>query len=579
VNRSRGIYLVGFSASGKSTIAKLVGKKLNCPAYDLDEQIEESSGMAIPMIFLKEGEPGFRLRETKALRALSDYEKFVVATGGGTFISSTNRQLMARNGWTICLEGQPQTLLSRIQQQLSDADPKAIRPMLDAVYPLEQIRTLKNSRQPAYALADWTVHTDRLTADQIADEVIRAANMLDTSISPPAEVSGPPMRHSLNPDSPPPIVVGGGPWPCYVVVDWGQLSGLGDQLKHVLPHAKRTAILTDSLTWERLGGTLAHSLKTAGLEVHVREVTPDEGVKTLDEVKRIHDWLLAIKIRRDDAFAVAGGGAIDDVGSFAASTYMRGVPLVKVPTSLEGIVDASIGGKTAINHPRARNLIGTFFHPRLVWSDVSLLQSENPEELRSAWAEVVKYAMLESSLLRDQVMGMTLLEQLEQHVDNLKLLQRPILLNVISRCVALKAQVVAADERDLGQYRIFLNYGHTIAHALETATNYQLLHGDAVAIGMAVEAALAVRLGMADASVESRQTRLLSQFGLPTQLPSVGREKLLELIYYDKKVFGSTPSWILPIGAGRAVVSRAVAEGDLIAVLEQLSAERHARLV
>jgi 3-dehydroquinate synthase len=150
-----------------------------------------------------------------------------------------------------------------------------------------------------------------------------------------------------------------------------------------------------------LGGTLADSLDAAGLEVHVREVTPDESVKTLDEVKRIHDWLLAINIRRDDAFVVAGGGAIDAVGSFAASRYMRGVPLVKVPAALEGIVDASIGGKTAINHPRARNLVGTFFHPRLVWSDVSLLKSENPEQLRSAWAEVVKYAMLGGSLLRD----------------------------------------------------------------------------------------------------------------------------------------------------------------------------------
>lgn len=571
MNNSRGIYLVGFSASGKSTIAKLVGEKLNWPAYDLDEEIEEQSGMTIPVIFQKEGEPGFRLRETKALRAVSDSDGFVLATGGGTFISSTNRQLMARNGWTICLEGQPQTLLSRIQRQLNDADPKAIRPLLDAMYPLDQIRTLKNSRQSAYALADWTVHTDRLTADQIADEVIRAAQILDASTAPASDMSGVPMRHSLNPDSPPPIVVGGGPWPCYVVVDWGQLPALGDQLRHVLPHAKRTAILTDSGTWGRLGGVVTNSLNTAGLDVHVRETAPDERVKTLDEVKGIHDWLLNTRIRRDDAVIVAGGGAIDDVGSFAASTYMRGVPLVKVPTSLEGIVDASIGGKTAINHPCARNLIGTFFHPRLVWSDVSLLQSENAEELRSAWAEVVKYAMLESSLLRDQVMGTTLLDQLEQNVEDLMALQRPVLLNVIARCVALKAQVVAADERDLGQYRIFLNYGHTIAHALETATNYQLLHGDAVAIGMTVEAALAVRLGMAETSVESRQTRLLSEFRLPTRLPHVSLRKLLELVHHDKKVFGGAPSWILPIGAGRAVVSRSVSERDLMAVLEQLS--------
>jgi 3-dehydroquinate synthase len=243
-----------------------------------------------------------------------------------------------------------------------------------------------------------------------------------------------------------------------------------------------------------------------------------------------------------------------------------------VPTSLEGIVDSSIGGKTAINHPSARNLIGTFFHPRLVWSDVSLLQDEDPEELRSAWAEVVKYAMLESSLLRDEVMGITLFDQIEQHVNELTRLQKSTLLNVIARCVALKAQVVGADERDLGQYRIFLNYGHTVGHALETATNYELLHGDAVAIGMAVEAALAVRLGMADGSVETRQNKLLTEFRLPTRLPAISLDRLLELIRHDKKVSGGTPSWILPVGVGRAVVSRAVSETDLIAVLKERSA-------
>lgn len=554
MNLSRGIYLVGFSASGKSTIAKLVGEKLNWPAYDLDEQIEELSGMTVPLIFQREGEPGFRLRETKALRALSDSGKFVLATGGGTFVSDVNRQLMAKKGWAICLEGRPQTLLSRIQQQLEDADPKAIRPMLDAVYPLDHIRTLKNSRQSVYALADWTVHTDRLTTEQIADEVIRAAGILDESADPPGNVSGIPMRHSLNPDSPPPIVVGGGPWPSYVVVDWGHLPALGEQLRHLLPHAKRTAVLTDSLTWSRLGHTVTDSLQAAKLEVHVRETAPEERVKTLDEVKAIHDWLLNVNLRRDDVVVVTGGGAIDDVGSFAASTYMRGVPLVKVPTSLEGIVDSSIGGKTAINHPQARNLIGTFFHPRLVWSDVSLLRYEDPEELRSAWAEVVKYAMLESSLLRDDVMGITLFDQIEQHVSELTGLQKSTLLKVIARCVALKAQVVGADERDLGQYRIFLNYGHTVGHALETATNYQLLHGDAVAIGMAVEAALAVRLGIADKSVETRQNQLLKEFHLPTRLPAISLDRLLELIHHDKKVSGNAPSWILPVGVGRAVV-------------------------
>jgi 3-dehydroquinate synthase len=184
---------------------------------------------------------------------------------------------------------------------------------------------------------------------------------------------------------------------------------------------------------------------------------------------------------------------------------------------------------------------------------------------------VVKYAMLETSLLREQVTGNSLFDELKEHVHQLIALERKSLLNIIARCVALKAQVVAGDERDSGQYRILLNYGHTIGHALEAATNYELLHGDAVAIGMAIESKLAVRLGLAAPEVEARQNDLLSAFGLPTRIPQVPLELLLAHVNYDKKIFGNAPRWILPVGIGRAVVSSAVTEVDLIAVLNESS--------
>ena len=500
---TRGIYLVGFSGSGKSTIAKLIGEKLQWPVCDLDQLIVERSGMTIPVIFQREGEPGFRLREAEALRSASTQNPFVIAAGGGTIVRPENRVFMASKGWIICLEAKPQTLLARIQHQLKESDPSAIRPMLDAVYPLDQIRSLKHTRQPAYSLADWTVHTDRLTAEQAAAEAIRAAELLEHSNEPPEfeDVTGAPMRHSLNPDLPPPIQVAAGPWPYYVIVDWNHLSSLGEQVRRVLPQAHRAAILTDTHTWDRHGNTVSVSLQSAGLEVHVRRASSDETIKTPEEVGAIHDWMLGIPLRRDDVFIVVGGGAIDDVGGFAASTYMRGVALVKVPTSLEGMVDTSIGGKTALNHPRARNLIGTFYHPRLIWSDASILRDEPEDELRAAWSEVVKYAMLESSLLRDQVVGVSLFEQLQQNLNELIGLEKRTLLDIIARCVALKAQVVAGDERDSGQYRILLNYGHTVGHALEAATNYELLHGEAVAIGMALECSLAVWRGLAQPGV------------------------------------------------------------------------------
>lgn len=573
MSTARAIYLVGFSGSGKSTIAKLIGQKLECPAYDLDDIIVESSGMSIPVIFQKEGEAGFRLRESEALRSLSESGQCVIATGGGTVVSVENRRFMAGKGWVIFLEGRPQTLLARVQRHLKESGEAAVRPMLDAAYPLDQIRALKHSRQSAYALADWTIHTDRLTPDQVADEVIRAAGLLDRSGEPPAleETAGATIRNELHPDSPPPIVVAAGAWPYEVVVDWNHLEGLGAQVRRVLPHARRAAVITDSATWKRLGGRVRGMLEAAGFEVHARELPAGEGAKTIETVSGIHDWLLGIKFRRDDVIVIAGGGAIDDAGGFAASTYMRGVPMVKLPTSLEGMVDSSVGGKTAINHPRARNLIGTFFQPRLVWTDVSLLRDESPEELRAAWAEVVKYGMLEGSLLRDQVPGVPLFDEVERSLEALRLLERRVLLNIVGRSVALKAQVVAGDERDLGQYRILLNYGHTAGHALETATNYALLHGDAVAIGMAIAARLAVRLGLADACVENRQNELLRRFGLPTRVPRVSLDLLIELIHSDKKAFGDTPRWILPVAVGRAVVSNSVTESELRAAIKDCS--------
>ncbi len=571
VEKIRGIYLVGFSGSGKSTVARLLGESLRWPVCDLDELIVQRSGITIPVIFEREGEPGFRLREAEALRAASSSGRFVVATGGGTVARPENRLFMASKGWIVCLEARPQTLLGRIQRQLKESDPKAIRPMLDSVYPLDQIRALKQTRQSAYSFADWAVYTDRLTSKQVADEVMRGVDILEHSPEPPAfdDTMGTPMRHSLNPEVPPPIVVAAGPWPYYVVVEWNQLHSLGEQVRRVLPQTHRAAILTNHETWKRLGGTVQASLQSSGLEVHVREVSPDEAIKTSDEANAIHDWLLGIPLRREDVFIVIGGGAIDDLGGFAASTYMRGVSLIKVPTSLEGMVDTSIGGKTALNHPRARNLIGTFFHPRLVLSDAALLKDEPESELRASWAEVVKYAMLESSLLRDQVVGTTLFDELTRSVAGLIGLDKKILLNIIARCVALKAQVVAGDERDSHQYRIFLNYGHTIGHALEAATNYELLHGDAVAIGMAIEARLAVRLGLAAADVERSQNDLLHRFGLPALLPAVSHEALIAHINYDKKVFGDAPRWILPVAIGRAVISSGVSEADLSAVLKE----------
>ena len=183
---TRGIYLIGFSGSGKSSIAQLLGTLLGWPVYDVDQTIVEQSGRSIAEIFQHEGEAGFRVRETEALRSLPTNSAFIVATGGGLPLRVENRQIMAQNGWVFALEGRPETLYRRMERQLQHADPAAIRPLLDAVDPLEQVRALKHNRQSVYALADWTVHTDRLSPQQVAAEIVRAVELLATTADPPA---------------------------------------------------------------------------------------------------------------------------------------------------------------------------------------------------------------------------------------------------------------------------------------------------------------------------------------------------------------------------------------------------------
>ena len=176
---SQSIYLIGFSGTGKSTIARLLGAQLGLPTYDLDSMIAERSGMSIPAIFEREGEPGFRDRETEALEHVASLGACVVATGGGAPLRDENRRLMTGSGWVIALEGRPETLHARMLRQRQQADPAALRPLLDTADPLAQLRALKQSRQAVYALADWTVHTDRLRAEQVVAEIVRAVALLE----------------------------------------------------------------------------------------------------------------------------------------------------------------------------------------------------------------------------------------------------------------------------------------------------------------------------------------------------------------------------------------------------------------
>jgi 3-dehydroquinate synthase len=299
------------------------------------------------------------------------------------------------------------------------------------------------------------------------------------------------------------------------------------------------------------------------------KVPAGEASKSRRQWARIHDWLAEQRAERGEAVIALGGGMIGDLAGFAAATYLRGMPLIQVPTSLLAQVDASIGGKVAVNHPHGKNLIGAFYPPRLVLADPAVLLTLPPRQRAEGWAEVVKAGV---------ALDADFFVALEDQADALRTLRPRETTAAIAHSVALKAAIVEGDERDAGP-RLLLNYGHTVGHAIEQATGYgQWLHGEAVAAGMAAEARLARRMGHCDDTLATRQDSLLARFDLPVRLPPVRVRDLFRAALWDKKVRGGRVRWVLPTGLGRAAVFDDVPDREVrVALFESgaLAGEEH----
>jgi 3-dehydroquinate synthase len=276
-------------------------------------------------------------------------------------------------------------------------------------------------------------------------------------------------------------------------------------------------------------------------------VLPDgEQHKTLETLGRVFDALVARRMNRDACVAALGGGVVGDMAGFAAACYQRGVDYVQVPTTLLAQVDSSVGGKTGVNHPGGKNMIGAFHQPRAVLSDLATLRTLPPRELRAGLAEVIKYGLIDD---------LQFLEWIEGHVADLLALDVPALAYAVRRSCEIKARIVAADEREHGQ-RALLNLGHTFGHAIETAAGYGAwLHGEAVGLGMLLAADLSQRLGWIDAAAVDRVRALLARSGLPVVAPRIGAARALELMGMDKKVLQGRIRLVLLRRLGEGVVS------------------------
>jgi 3-dehydroquinate synthase len=285
-----------------------------------------------------------------------------------------------------------------------------------------------------------------------------------------------------------------------------------------------------------------------------------EQHKTLSTAARLFDTLIANRCGRDVTVVALGGGVVGDLAGFAAACYQRGVALVQVPTTLLAQVDSSVGGKTAVNHPGGKNMIGAFHQPRAVIADTAVLASLPVRELRAGLAEVIKYGLIWDEAFFDWI---------ESRLDALLARDAAALSHAIHRSCAIKAEIVSRDEREQGE-RAFLNLGHTFGHAIEAATGYTAwLHGEAVGTGLLIAADLSARLGMLDARVVTRLHALLQRAGLPVAAPRIGAARALDYMRLDKKVQSGRVRLVLLSGLGRSIVTGDYPDGALDATLAE----------
>ncbi len=325
----------------------------------------------------------------------------------------------------------------------------------------------------------------------------------------------------------------------------GALRSVGSRLS-ALGSGRRTALVSDRSVMALYGPAVTESLRAAGFAVTEVLVPEGETAKTLAVAERCWDECLAAGLDRTSTLLALGGGAVGDLAGFVAATYMRGIPFVQLPTTLVAQVDAAIGGKVAIDHPRAKNLIGAFHQPRVVVVDPSVLLTLPEAEFRSGLAEVVKHGIVLDAAYFDDV---------ALHVPEILSRDLPTLERIIAGSCRLKGRIVEADEREGGP-RAALNYGHTVGHALEAATSFsKWLHGEAVSLGIVAAARIAEQLGLAAPDTGARQVKLLKAIGLPVAFSAPAPEVIVRAIASDKKARdGKVPFVLAPrIGEFRLV--------------------------
>src|SRR5574341_707943 len=439
--------------AGKSTVGRRLAERLGMAFVDTDAVVEREARLSVAEIFHRYGEARFRALERRAIGRVAGGRGQVIATGGGAVVDRRNRARLRRAGLTVWLKTNPEVAAARV----GGTDH---RPLLGDGQRRDTLAHLIAEREPYYREA--LIHVD--TSGQSVEE---GASALVARLEPGSSV----------------VPVNAGASKYDVHIGWGTLDRLGEQLA---AHTRSctAAVITNPRVGKIYAGRVVTSLNRSGFRPIVVTIPDGERYKTLRTANRVYDELVRRRFERGDLLVALGGGVVGDLAGFVAATYLRGVRYVQVPTTVVAQVDSSIGGKTGVDHPKGKNLIGAFHHPVMVYADVATLRTLPRREWVAGLAEVIKYGVIADE---------EFFAYLEGHMGALlKLEERPVV-RVITRSCQIKASVVARDERESDLRRI-LNYGHTAGHVVETLTGYAAIrHGEAVALGLDFAARLAAR--------------------------------------------------------------------------------------
>ena len=508
------IFLYGPVGAGKSTVGKTLARNLNLPFVDSDQVIEANAGNSIFEIMTGRGETAARDLETAALKQIIQNSESVIALGGGALLRDENRTFVESHGSVIFLAAELDTLFKRLS-----SDPNK-RPLLTGDL-RERLIALLSKRKEHYDSFPLRFNADQMP-EKLVEQIQVALGRFHLSAMGEYDV----------------------------VVQAGGIEVLGEMLRtHGL---QNPTVVTDQHVAQFHAERIRVALNQEGFDPKVITIPAGEEHKNLNTISELWSSFVNKGLDRKSTVIALGGGVIGDLAGFAASTYMRGINWVVVPTTLLSMVDASLGGKTGFDLPEGKNLIGSFYPPKLVLADPQLLKTLPPAEFISGLAEVVKHGIISDPELFD--MCAAGLECVKNDLEQ-----------IVKRAMAVKIRVIEEDPYEKG-FRAALNMGHTVGHAVELVSKFELRHGEAVAIGMVVEAKLAERLTVAGKGLSDRIAGVLSALGLPIQIPEeLPRAEIIQAMRMDKKKAAKAIRFALPAEIGRVEL---VDVADLESVLD-----------